>query len=115
MSALVSSLCLLADSGVLASAALAIGTVTIAAARQVIPSSVVTRDRALLELLGAGAYVAIVNGLNLFAVFRAIGQDIALTSSVAIAASGVLASSIGILPGGLGLREVIAGVLSIAL
>jgi hypothetical protein len=115
MSSLVSSVCLAQTSGLLAVAALGIGLLSVAAAFQLIPRSVANRRGSLVELAGVGLYVAVVNGVNLFAVFQAIGQDISLRSSVAIAASGVLASSVGIIPGGLGLREVIAGVLSLSL
>jgi len=55
----------------------------------------------------------LISGMNLFFIMIALDRHISLSSAVVISASGVLASALGIFPGGLGARELIAGGLSL--
>lgn len=115
MSLLVSSVCLIAASGAIAGACLVLGLISAGTSLRLIPKAVAQRRMAFATLLAVGGYVALVNGVNLYAVLSALGQDVSLPASVAIAASGVVASAAVIIPAGLGLRELIAGVLSLTL
>ena len=52
-----------------------------------------------------------VNGFNTYLGLLAVGADVDFAVALLISASGVLASAIGVFPGGLGLREFLSGVL----
>jgi uncharacterized membrane protein YbhN (UPF0104 family) len=60
-----------------------------------------------------GIFISLISGVNLFFIMLALDQYLSLSSSIVIAASGVLASALGLFPGGLGARELIAGGLSL--
>lgn len=50
-----------------------------------------------------------VAGLRFFFVLVAFGFDVSIGQALALATSGILATAVGIVPGGLGLRELLAG------
>ncbi len=57
------------------------------------------------------AFVA-VSGVRMYAALRGIGFDVSATQAITLTVAAALASAAGVFPGGLGLRELIAGVLS---
>lgn len=69
--------------------------------------------KVLWKLCLLAMYISLISGMNLFFIMMALGRHISLSSAVVISASGVLASALGIFPGGLGARELIAGGLSL--
>lgn len=66
------------------------------------------------QLLGIATVTAkvFVNGINTYLGLLAVGAHVDFAVALLISASGVLASAIGIFPGGLGLREFLSGVLA---
>lgn len=50
----------------------------------------------------------IVDTIRIYLVFAALGVDVTILQSAALVASGAIASTVGIVPGGLGLRELTA-------
>lgn len=58
--------------------------------------------------------IVVVAGARVWLALHAIGQSASVGASVAIASSVVIAAAVGILPAGLGLREVIGGGLAVA-
>lgn len=90
---------------------LVIGFTGAAILRRVVPAGVNSEGLVvgclLVEVLVVG-----VQGARFLAVIRAIGLDATIAQVLALPLSGALASATGIFPGGLGLRELLAGVLS---
>ena len=70
--------------------------------------------RAGAQLRGIAIVTAkvIINGFNTYLGLLAVGAQVDPAVALLISASGVLASAIGVFPGGLGLREFLSGVLA---
>ena len=64
------------------------------------------------SLLAAEALAVAVAALRYLLVLRALGLDVTVEQAVALSVAGVLASALGFVPGGLGLREALAGVIA---
>ena len=62
------------------------------------------RDCVLIELIAV-----LVQGARYFTIFKAMGVPATVSQSFTLPVSGAVASAAGIFPGGLGLREIIAG------
>jgi uncharacterized membrane protein YbhN (UPF0104 family) len=75
----------------------------IASDRIMVPFAQILAVEGLLVLLAA---------VRLYAALEAIGIDATITQAVTLTIAASLASAAGVFPGGLGLREIIAGVLS---
>lgn len=76
----------------------------------------ITRDRGLIRaaasvLLLEGVYVAM-SAARLYAVLAGLGIAVTYGQAVTLAVAGALAAAVGIFPGGIGLRELLAGALS---
>lgn len=54
----------------------------------------------------------LINGVTMYMGLRSVGAIVDLWSALLVSASGVIASALGIAPGGLGLREFFSGVLA---
>lgn len=63
-------------------------------------------------LLAAEALAVAVAALRYLLVLGALGLDVTLEQAVALSVASVLASALGFVPGGLGLREALAGVIA---
>ena len=63
-------------------------------------------------LLATEVLTVALAGLRYLLVLRGLGLDAGLEQAVALTVAGVLASAIGFVPGGLGLREALAGVIA---
>lgn len=69
--------------------------------------------RALVTgLVGAEVLAVAVAAARFLLVLRALGLDVAVEQAVALTVAGVVASAIGFVPGGLGLREALAGAIA---
>lgn len=64
------------------------------------------------ELLAVEVLAVAVAALRYLLVLRALDLDVALEQAVALSVASVLASALGFVPGGLGLREALAGVIA---
>lgn len=67
------------------------------------------RSKALLRAAVLGLLMASTSAMNLWVMLNALGVDVSVAQTVAVSTSAVLATSLGFFPGGLGLREVLAG------
>jgi len=65
--------------------------------------------RRLYELLLVELLTVAVSSVRVYVAFRMIGLDATATQSVALTGATILAAAVGIFPGGLGLREALAG------
>lgn len=65
--------------------------------------------RCLLDLLLVELATVAVSSVRIYVAFRMIGLNASATQSVALTGATILAAAIGIFPGGLGLRELLAG------
>jgi hypothetical protein len=74
--------------------------------RRVDPSS---SARNLTRLLVIETGSTVVGGLRLFLLFKVLGLSASPAQAVALTASTIIAAAVGVFPGGLGLRELIAG------
>lgn len=63
-------------------------------------------------LLGAEVLAVVVAAARFLLVLRALGLDVAVEQAVALTVAGVVASALGFVPGGLGLREALAGAIA---
>lgn len=66
----------------------------------------------MARLVGVEAVSVLIKALRLFLVVRAVGFDPDAVQAVSLSMATVAASAIGIFPGGLGIREVLAGFIS---
>ena len=62
-------------------------------------------------LVGAEVLAVVVAAARYLLVLAALGLDVAVEQAVALTVAGVVASALGFVPGGLGLREALAGVI----
>lgn len=67
------------------------------------------RSMAMLECVLLEVAIVGVQGTAIYAAFHALSLDISLVQAIGLPAAGAVSSAIGVLPGGLGLREVLAG------
>lgn len=63
-------------------------------------------------LLGAEALAVAVGALRYLLVLHGLGIGVAVAQAVALTVAGVVASAVGFVPGGLGLREALSGVIA---
>lgn len=64
------------------------------------------------QILVVEGLLVFLSAVRLYAALEAIGIDATITQAVTLTIAGSLASAAGVFPGGLGLRELIAGALS---
>lgn len=103
-----------AEDGQAAAAVLVVGLVgtgaTVVGVARLAPPG---QARALaLALLAAEVLAVAVAALRFLLVLRALGLDVAVEQAVALTVAGVVASALGFVPGGLGLREALAGIIA---
>lgn len=67
--------------------------------------------RRLYELLLVELFTVAVSSVRIYLAFRMIGLEASATQAVALTGATILAAAVGIFPGGLGLRELLAGVI----
>lgn len=70
-----------------------------------------TRLRAFLRLLVVEVASVLVGAVRFMLVIMAVSQEVDLEQAAALTVAGVVAAATGIFPGGLGLREVLAGII----
>ena len=75
----------------------------------------VTALRFLLQLMLVEAATVAIGGVRIFVAFHFIGLHATPAQAVALTASQIIAAAVGIFPGGLGIREVLAGGIASAL
>ena len=66
------------------------------------------------KLLIVELATVVISSVRIYLAFQVLGQTIAPAQAVALSASMILAAAIGIFPAGLGLREVLAGIIGVA-
>lgn len=66
---------------------------------------------AVLMVLGLETLFVIVTGIRLYSALRAVAVSATIAQGIELTVAGAVASAIGLFPGGLGLREVLAGAL----
>jgi uncharacterized membrane protein YbhN (UPF0104 family) len=66
------------------------------------------------QLIAVESLMVIVGGTRIFLAFRLIGLTATATQAIALTAAAIFAAAIGIFPGGLGIRELMAGVIATA-
>ena len=100
--------------GVVPAAALGAGVVGIVATAVVVrrlgPAGEATS--LVAGLVGAEVLAVVVAATRFLLVLRALGLDVAVEQAVALTVAGVVASALGFVPGGLGLREALAGAIA---
>ncbi|MEL7209689.1 MAG: hypothetical protein AAGK32_15885, partial [Actinomycetota bacterium] len=69
-------------------------------------------DRLVAELYGLEVAMIVVRALRFWLVILAFDLDASIQTAFVLPVAGVLASALGFLPGGLGIRELLAGLLS---
>jgi len=66
-----------------------------------------------IRLIAVEVMVVLVAATRIYLVFLAIGASASFSQAVALIVAGVLASAVGILPGGLGLREALSATIAL--
>ena len=66
------------------------------------------------KLLIVELATVVITSVRIYLAFQVLGQTIEPAQAVALSASMILAAAIGIFPAGLGLREVLAGIIGVA-
>ena len=65
-----------------------------------------------LQVIAVETVFVLLSGVRVYASLHGIGVDASATQALALTVAAALANAAGIFPGGLGLREIIAGALS---
>ena len=94
---------------VLGAGVLGLGAVATGVARLARPGQA---QPLVAALLGAEVLAVAVATARFLLVLHALGLDVAVEQAVALTVAGVVASALGFVPGGLGLREALAGVIA---
>jgi hypothetical protein len=66
-----------------------------------------------IQVIAVEAVLVVLTAVRLAGVLNAIGVGVSATQAVALSLSDALAAAVGVFPGGLGLREAMAGGLSV--